>query len=367
MKHILARWALFIPMRVLDFVVFGLMLMLFPYFWYKIRQVPGQYLTLHPKGNLDTIIQAGKNDPVDEFGFVRPETHCLLQQAGNGLLNPDRRDQLLEQVMYPSGTLHRRFPNDEYHLGPSGDGVSSWVFSYILWGSKRKDLLKRLATHYLKNCFGIWWNTGNGVSARSSNGGISVVVDGWPVGQHWYKGSWGIMQPSTGPGYFTGAALFALAAKELGGLWHLVYGLHYLLLGGWCFNIVPLLYTKTETWYYTHHITALNAWSLQKTRGGYESVLKYIAEDISPSGNAQPTICALAWNGGAIGHSKHQQAISTLLSVEGFHYWPQHGPFDPYFFEVEKDNLDKASVAAMAALMLKAPANTAPEDLLKHQ
>lgn len=365
-SHIVARWALFIPMRVVDFLVFIIMFLVAPYFWFSIRKKQGEYLHLHPKGTLDAIIQKGKEDPADEYGFIRPETHCLLQQAGNGLLNIDRREKLLEQVLYPSGTLHRRYPNDELHLGPSGDGISSWVFSYILWGVKRPDLLKKLAWHYLKNCFGIWWNSGNGISARSSNGGVSVVVDGWPIGRPWWKRKWGIMQPSTGPGYFTGAALFALAAKELGGLWHIVYRLHWLLLGGWCFDLIPVLYTKTETWYYTHHITALNIWSLHQSRGGHRWALKWIADLISPSGNAQPTICALAWNIGAINTAKHNQAVSTLLSVQGYHYWPQHGPFDPYFFEVEANNTEKASMAALAAILLKAPANTKPKDILKY-
>lgn len=366
-KHSLARWALFIPMRVVDFLVFILMFLIVPYFWFKIRKNHGNYLHLAPKGSLDDIISKGRLDEVDEYGFVRPETHCLLQQAGNGLFNQERRERLLEQVLYPSGTLHRRYPNDEHHLGPSGDGISSWVSSYILWSVKRPDLVKCLALHYLKNCFGIWWNSGNGVSARSSNGGVSVVVDGWPIGRPWWKRKWGIMQPSTGPGYYTGAALFALAAKELGGIWKAVYWLHWSLLGGWCFDLIPIVYTKNETWYYTHHITALNAWSLNKLRGSHRWALKWIADLVSPAGNAQPTICALAWNAGAITTSKHNQAVATLLSVKGYHYWPQHAPFDPAFTIIEEMNTDKASMAAFSALLLKAPANTSPEDLLKYQ
>jgi hypothetical protein len=362
-KHQLARWLVFFPARIFDLLVILIMAVLMPYFWFKIRKKHGEYLKLSPKGRLKDIAIKGFKDPVDDFGFVRPESHTLLQQAGNGLLNPDRQQKLLEQVIYPNDTLYRQFPNDEHHLGPSGDGISSWVFAYNLWGAKRPDLVKRLAVHYLKNCFGIWWNSGNGVSARSSNGGVSIVVDGWPKGKSWWKYNWGIMQPTTGPGYFTGAALFALAAKELGGIWKLVYAFHYTMLGGWFWELAPVMYTKTETWYYTHHITAINLWSLHKTRGGYKWALKWIADLVSPSGNAQPTICALAWNAGAINNSKHNQAVSTLLTVQGAHYWPQHAPLDPYFFEVEKDNTDHYSMAALAALLLMAPAGTEPEDL----
>jgi hypothetical protein len=346
------RWFLFFPARIFDLLVLFIMILVTPYFWFKIRQKHGVYLKLDPKADLQAIIEKGKLDPVDQYGFVRPETHGLLQQAGNGLFHPERREKLLEQIIYDSGTLYRRFPNDEYHLGPSGDGISSWVFAYNLWGAKRPDLVRKIAMHYLKNCFGLWWNSGNGVSARSSNGGVSAVVDGWPVGQKWWPFKWGIMQPSTGPGYYTGAALFALAAKELGGLWHVVYAAHYMLLGGWFFEWVPILYTKTETWYYTHHITALNAWSLHKTRGGYQWALKWIADLVSPSGNAQPTICGLAWNAGAINQAKRNQAIATLRTVKGAHYWPQHAPLDEYFFEVEADNVDKYSMAALSALLL---------------
>lgn len=323
-----------------------------PYFLIRVAGKEGQPLTLNPQGSLKELIEKAKQDVPDAYGFIRPESHTLLQQAGNGYFHPKVREKLLEQTIKESGSLYRRYPDEETWLGPSGDGISSWVFSYILWEVKRPDLVEKLALHYLKNAFGLDWAEGGGVSNRSSNGGVAPVVDAWPKGSKWWPFNWGFAQPTTGPAFFTTQALLGLAKKELGGMWSILYYLHWWLYGGWYYSIIPVMHIKGDTWYYTWHITSLNLWSLNKLEGGYTWGLWYLADYIAPQGNAQPMLCALAWDAGAISYQKRDQAINTLLSIQGAHYWPQHAPLDQFFLEVEKDNTNKYSIMGLMAALL---------------
>lgn len=348
----LARW-LFLPISIAtNYLAIILQIIYTPYFLISVRGKTGQKLILNPKGSLKELIEKGKLDKPDEHGFIRPESHTLLQQAGHGYFHPRYREKLLENTLKLSGTLYRRYPDDEYWLGPSGDGVSSWVFSYILWEVERPDLVKRLAIHYVTNALGLSWDAGKGVSNRSSNGGVAPVVDAWPKGSKWWPFNWGLAQPTTGPAFFTTQALLGLAKRELGGYWNVLYYLHWWLYGGWYYSVIPVMHIPGDTWYYTWHVTALNLWSLNKLEGGYRWPLWYLADFIAPQGNAQPMICGLAWDAGALNYEKHQQAIDTLLTIEGAHYWPQHAPLDQHFFDVEKDNTDKYSMMALMAALL---------------
>lgn len=173
----------------------------------------------------------------------------------------------LRNLITTTGSLHRRIP-DLHYLPVSGDCLSSWVWAYIASGNKDPDSVELIAKHYLKNCLGLEHRNGK-VSVRSSNSGVNFCFDGWR----------GLSQPAFGPQYYTSAAIFALAREEVGGLWHLVYWLHFWLMGGWLWWIAPVLHGKNDTIYYAHDVTMKNLWSLQKL-DGYSQLNDYAMNQI---------------------------------------------------------------------------------------
>jgi hypothetical protein len=355
----LFRWLFFFPSKIIDYIVIFLQLLLVPYFLLKVKNKNGNRIVLNKLDSfeqytkVESIIQKARLNLPDIYGFQRNESHGLLQQAGNGLVFPEVKEKLLEQTIKQSGAICRRFPDDETHIGNSGDALSSWVFCYLLWQVKRPDLVKKVATHYFKWAFGMLWEARNGVSARSSNGGIAPIVDGWPASHNkrWWPFKWGIAQPITGPAFFTSQAILGLAKKELGGLWIPLYYMHWLVCGGWFYSVFPILHFKNELFYYTHQITAMNLWSLNKTVGDYKWGLNWLANKISPAHNAQPFICAVAWDAKAIDKDLKNKALLTLCNIKGAHFWPQHCPLDQGFLNGDKEN--NYTMAAMCAILLQ--------------
>lgn len=357
----IARWIVFVPARALDLLAITLMAIYTPYFWFKVRGKGADPITPPaPKYTLDEILAKGLATPSNQYGFTADESHALLCQGGNIIQNPQNRALLYNEVIKPSGTLYRKYPDDETWLGVSGDALSSATFALKLAPladkAANKELISRMAKHYLDNCFGLTWDTQNGVSNRSSNGGFSVVVDGWPVvtpGQ-----GIGLAQPITGPAFLTGQALFDLAASEVGGIWHLVSILHFLLLGGIFHAIVPVLYIPSQNWYYTHQISSLNLWTLCKTNSFlYRHAMKWVVKYVAPGGNMQPFIAGLAWNVGCLSEEDRQRAIATLCAMNTG--WPQD-LITSYNFTTPVSNAN-FSVMSFAAAMLKNPIGWMPE------
>lgn len=328
-----------------------------PYFLLKVKNKFGHSIE-SPKRvkSLAELIELGKRAPYASDGFMRRETHTLLTQSGNGLFNLHNQGRLLEQAIKPNGSLYRERRIDgsegEGYLGPSGDGLSSWVFNYLLWQVKRPDLVKKVATHYIQHCFGINWNERNGVSNRSSNAGINVTIEEWTI-----KGKnigFSLANPPTGPGFLTSQALLELAAKELGGYWKIVTKLHYLLMGGWYFSRVPAMYTKATGLqiFYTQHISALNLWSLCELGKDYKAGLKFIDSN-GPMGRAQPWITSLAWDQEVVDVTRRQEAISYLEGMENAVFWPQSAIYEQDSFKQGYPSETNYSMMGFAAMLLK--------------
>ncbi len=326
--HRLLRWACFVVLYPLNLLVILLQVAYTPYFIKKVKNKFGNdNLSPKPVRSLNEIIELSKQAKFDEDGLMRPETHALLTQSGNGLFNPGNQKRLIEATVKHNGSMYRKLNPDgtegEGYLGPSGDGLSSWVFNYILWDVKRPDLVKKVAIDYVKNCFGLSWNEREGkVSSRSSNSGLMPTAEEWTI-----KGKnigFSLANPPAGPGVLTSQALLELAAKELGGIWKLVAKAHYALLGVWYFKRVPAMYTKGTggSIFYTQHITALNLWSMCELGKDYKQGLKFI-DGNGPKGRAQPWITALAWDQGVIDQKRREEAILYLESLKGAVMWPQ--------------------------------------------
>ncbi|MDW8348395.1 MAG: hypothetical protein RML94_15640, partial [Bacteroidia bacterium] len=132
----------------------------------------------------------------------------------------------------------------------SGDTVISFCFAAVLpdpqtnkqrmYDPAVKKAILELAKSYL-----IFLGTrsfdkkNNGhVSARCNNFGINWCPDGW--GQ--------LGQPMFGPNFYTSSALFALAAN-FSRFWKVVFWLHWWVLGGWFWAIMPAMYPRNGLWY----------------------------------------------------------------------------------------------------------------------
>lgn len=344
----IARWLVVFPFRIFDLITMVGSLVYLPYFWFKVR---GKWGTpgLQPKPliSVDELILLGSHSPVSEHGFMLPESHTLLANAGNCFFHPKRAEKLLEKVLYPSGYLYRKYPEDET-IGASGDCISSWTHAYVLSGAKRPDLVKKLAWHFLKNCFGLYWEAKGGVTDRANTCGVNFCIDAWP----YQKLGFGFSSPSTGGTFFTAQALFTLAAREVGGLWKLVSILHWWLFCGWFWYFIPALYFKSDPLYYTQHIIGINLWTLNKLTGWYKFPMKWVTKWIAPGGNIHPILGALAWNMGCLSKKDAEQALG--LARSSYHCWPQHPPTDASFFSYDP-RYPETSLYAMAAFLLSQP------------
>lgn len=350
----LARWVIYLTVsRIMDLLAIVLITIYMPYFWFKVRkkgawsEVPSSYPDkVH---DLDEIIAKAYKDPLRDTYFLdHNDAHTALIHSSLWLLQPGLAEKGLELLLTPENSLYRRCPNDEAHLSPSGDGLSSWVFAYLVADLKRPDLVERLVKHYMKNCFALSWY--GRIDARSSNAGFNVIDGGWPTNKPKWPFKWGFSQPNAGPQYFTTAAILALAATEIEGYWPILYKMHYWLGFGWFWELFPIQYFggNERQWYYSHHISQLNLWSLSVLRGGKKWPLKYIAEWVTPTAN--PWIAGMANSRKALSKAKQDEAIKVLERTLAV--WPQGYVNDQYFLN-NKDFQGLYSSMALASIFLK--------------
>lgn len=317
----IARWALYFTIgRLFDGIVVLVSLAYTPYFIFKVKNKGYDKLELHPIYTLDQILDMGYQDPIrDKYFLNTDDTHTAMLHMGFWDNYPNLGHEGLKLLVRPDGSLYRAWASgvgiDKEAV--SGDCLATWVAAYILTKADCKDELRKVTNHYLKNCFGLAT-----VSPRSSNGGISLAEQAWPIGAKWWPFSLGITQPATGPQVFTTAALLALASRELGGLYSVAYRLHYLLSFQWIWQFIPVLYIKNQLWYYTHHVTVMNLWSLGQVRGGYNWGKWWIAEYIAPGNNAQPFV--VGWAADSVSPEMLQEAKNVLKCTDRL--WPQCAP-----------------------------------------
>lgn len=322
------RWISTLLSKPLDWFITILQMLYLPYFLLFVKSKQEVSIKTEPRWTPEQIKQMALQIKPNKFGIVGKETHCLLTQFGVGLLKPELVDTLLESNIKENGSIHRGINEDgtemEPYMGPSKDGLTSWVHAYLLWGAKRPDLVKRVANHYLKNCFGLLWNEKERVSSRSSCFGPSVVCDGFPVGKKWWPFKLGLSLPTTGQDVLTTLSLLALAAKELGFIYKIIYYIYWLFSGAFFHAFFPIMYTKKDMIYYVHHIAALNAWNLVKmNKPIYKKTLRYITKHAVNPKMANPWITGLAVNVGAYPEIK-DHVNKMILSFRSAERWPQH-------------------------------------------
>jgi len=178
----------------------------------------------------------------------------------NGLLNnPDDHGAFsmfgalsksaMELLMDSEGNFLRRYEDDGNHNRQwvSGDVVASWCFAFTTMTDKPVDALMKAAKNYLKYLGTRSYDEyGQGhVSARCNNFGLNYCPD---------SDSLKIGQPAAGPQFWTSSSLFALASQH-SFLFKIVFWAHWLLMGGWYWCWMPMVYTNETQLFYVRDIS----------------------------------------------------------------------------------------------------------------
>ena len=262
MMYILYRWLLLfligLPIQMICYVLWPL---LFPYHLFSRWKLKGD-LPTDPghKWNLNKLKETGKRDPLRDGVFLDlTDDHAALIHGYFWALQPQHgKIGLANLVDLENSTLYRRYPSNTGNP-VSGDCLAGWTaaMTYRLGQGMEipKRHLKVLVNSYIKNCMGLpAQNMGWKVSNRSSNAGMNYTPDSWG----------GLNQPCLGAQYFTSAGLLKLACKVFGGKYWVVYFLHYWLMGGWLWTVLPFFHTHKDHIYYAQHVTMLGVYSVAK-------------------------------------------------------------------------------------------------------
>lgn len=289
-----------------------------------------------------------------------PDTHGLLLHVGLAPETPNPWP--LAAAIDPTHTTLYRYVDEEggHKEGPSSDMLIGWAAYYDLIDVDpvyKKNLLKLLTNKFIKNVFTLNTKDG-GLSDRASSGGVAPTHTGWPVGKKLlgYTLPWGLMLPATSQVVLPALALLSLASKHLGWKYRVVKAVYNFVSMGWFWKRVPYLYTKTEFWYYTSHISAM---SLNVIHNNSSSVgeqkaakagMKWIIETarIGPN-NINPFIAG--WCGPGISNESKTLAIQILSQID--HAWPQHRPGSDGFLKVKDNPKGLTSLRKLAYHQLK--------------
>lgn len=175
----------------------------------------------------------------DEFFCDSPDSHNALEHYGLFYVDQAKGKEGLKLLVFEDGAFIRRYWEGRYEGNyTSGDCVVCWLFAYTLLDKVNRpvDVLRKAARHYL-------WNLGTKsnmypsagwVSSRCNNFGVNYCPDGWK----------GLGQPMAGPQFWVNSAVFAQASRDLGGVWKIIFWLHFWMMGGPLWVLSPQLYTR---------------------------------------------------------------------------------------------------------------------------
>lgn len=341
--HSLIRWVLFItvglPAQLLIYLLYPIAIILFRRKWVNRH---GEPIAIPIKGlrTIASIVDKGAITHMrDEVFDDNQDEHTALLHYGTwSYKKPFVAKEGLRRLVRADGSLERKYPVNPLSNPVSRDCLSTWVYSYTMFGGPKEEL-KKVLKHYLKYCFGLTHFNGK-VSARNSCSGLNYCFDG-------YKG---LSQPLFGPGYYTTAALLSLAAKELGAVWKLLYAAHFLVMGGWLWWLEPIIYNDKYLLYYDHHMLTLNLSTLMHnnpsilTKKAFQRLLQ-----VAPAKNVDAFFYATAWNSGVISEADRNKATLVLQNIA--HFWPQTAPVNQGYYN-GKNSLDNWSMMGYHAKLL---------------
>jgi hypothetical protein len=243
------RWVIFILIGYPFQIIFNLIYPIIHLVW-RFRE----FSYLEPKDRIKPNYSCAEVLPEhssirDEYYRDSPDNHNALEHYGFFYADQARGRKGLEHLLDSDGAFLRRYRGGLAEgNNVSGDCVGVWCFAYTLLSKDFRPVLalKIAAKHYLKN-LGTKSNmdTAKGwVSARCNNFGLNYCPDGWR----------GIGQPMAGPQFWLNSAVFALAARDLGWKWKVVFWTHFWMMGGplWVFS--PQLYSRKYSLAYSRDI-----------------------------------------------------------------------------------------------------------------
>jgi hypothetical protein len=357
------RWLMFffvgLPIQAIVYLVYPLVAIYFHLFikkkaWDNVGAVP--FHIMESKGvELEDLLKV--NPTIRDMSFLdNDDTHCAITHSSLWGLEKyqDLADFGLKALVREDGAVKRRYPVDQDYLPVSGDCLASWNFAVMSSKVFIPSLTEKVVDHYTSNCFGLQHYNGK-VSARSSNSGVNLVFDGWK----------GLNFPAFGPQYYTTAATLAMGArlsttKLKRAAYTVLYYAHFLLMGGWLWWIYPIIYSKTDLLYYTHHVTALNLYTLNKLGFGvsiHNAALRHIVKDLAPAGNCNPFLYALGFDMGALSSQQDWQlAKHTLLNMANptpFMWQREPLTNEQYLNPPKEATIDPVQLAFVAELLLR--------------
>lgn len=238
----LIRWLLFLlvgmPLQIVVYMVYPIV-----YLYWRI------FIFKSPTGDktLAQHDQLGDNWPTRAQGELldNPDDHGAFSMYG--FIKAPGLAKLVDQ----EGNFIRRWQEDGKHnqWAVSGDVVISWLFAYThskVYQKPTGTLLKA-AKNYLKY-LGTRSYDENGqghVSNRCNNFGVNYCPDSDTIK---------LGQPMAAPQFYTNSAIFALASQQ-SFFFKIVFWVHWLLLGGWYWAWMPVVYSKDKPLYYVRDMT----------------------------------------------------------------------------------------------------------------
>lgn len=238
------RWVLFfllgLPFQFLIYLVYPVIYLIARLFWQKSYKRHEKELTVvNPPENVDINFSP-------EYGIlINSDDHNMLSQY----TVCNEKSFKLFTTNTPKGLTFTRTPtvlSSPLELQDvSGDCVISFCFaatiSYYFTKKPVYDLITSLATTYIKHlgCLSLDKQTHRYyVSARCNNFGINFCPDGYLK----------LGLPAFYPQFLTTSCLLALASYK-SKYWKIVFWIHWLLLGGWYWALMPAVYPKNRYWY----------------------------------------------------------------------------------------------------------------------
>lgn len=238
----LLPWLIFLfvglPIQGVVYLLYPFVCVLWMIFIYKpiySKQEPTHQYQLPPNvGTASThngvlLDNADNHGALSMYGFIQKEGLELLQIEGSLIRKRNTDDSLDRSAV-------------------SGDVVVSWFFANELATRKASDkVIKSVADTYIKNLGTLSYDgfAQGYVSARCSNFGVNMAPD---------SDFLGLSQPAAGPQFYTTSAVLA-GSYHLGFKYKAIYWTHWVLMGGWYWAWVPMIYPDQESWWYIRDIT----------------------------------------------------------------------------------------------------------------
>ena len=284
--------------------------------------------------DLNDLIGRGPKDP-ERDGIYSDSTdnHNLMTHIGHGFFHPGQTELMINGATSLKGELFRKVPG-KYGLDPSNDILAAWCYFYVVCNLKCSYLVKDVADKWWRSCLNLLNKDGK-QSDRCANAGVI-----WGCPNSWM----GLSKPTIGSSYLSGAALLALAARELGGKWKFRYYMFKLLSFGWFWERFPWMPTAKHPFGYVGHVCQMCLYVIHKCGHNMEPGLRWIAVDNAPRQGIQPFIGGMAAECGVLTAKEKANALEWLLAQAT--EWPQH------FHISKKKDFKLWSMMAHAAVQL---------------